>query len=149
LELHLSKEKNIDIESFRRTRAQKLHAGLNSALSSLFHRGWKETDARIEDCTIMPTHVHYGRSWDTQGIGGYAVGLSYVVDGKLFEAETISPVKVQIHETIKIRYNPAHPEQNNSFGSETNWAPTAVWIEFVLVALLLLTLVVFGVFMRG
>jgi len=134
-------EKNIDIESFRRTPAENLRLWFSDLLNSISHRGWKETDARVEQCGAMQVQ-------DSGSTGGYAAVLSYEVDGKRYEAEAITLFEVQLHETVKIHYNPRHPEQNNSFGSETSWASPLVRIGTILMVLLLLALLAAGIMMR-
>ncbi|MFZ0302532.1 MAG: DUF3592 domain-containing protein [Terracidiphilus sp.] len=135
--------KNIDIESCRLTPAEKLRLWFNDLLGSFSHRGWKETDAQVEACGAMDVLAGVYMS-----IGGYAVVLSYEVDGKRYEAEAVSSVKVEKGGTIKIRYNPRHPEQNNSIGSETNWTSPAFRIGTILMVLVLLGLLAAGIVMR-
>ena len=141
-------EKNIDIESFRRTQAENLRQRFSDLHGSFSHRGWLETDAQIEDCTATKPHLRSWRGGASAPIGGYVVGLTYEVQGRRFEAEAISQVKVEKGETIKIRYNPRHPEQNNSILSETSWVSSVVKIETILMVLLLLGLLAAGIMMR-
>jgi hypothetical protein len=135
-------EKNIDIESFRRTPAENRRLWLSNILSSFSHRGWLETDARVEQCGAMQVQ-------DFGSIGGYAAVLSYEVDGKRYEAEVVSLFQVERGETVKIRYNPRHPEQNNSIGSQTNGASPAFRIGTILMVLVLLGLPAAGIMMRN
>ena len=48
----------------------------------------------------------------------YAVGFLYKVDGVAYRDGTVSFVEVQPHDKFAIRYNPEHPDQNNSLESE-------------------------------
>jgi hypothetical protein len=141
-------EKNVDIQSFRRTPAEKRRLWLNDLLSSFSHRGWLETDAKIEDCTATKPNFRSYRAGASACIGGYVVGLTYEVDGKRYDAGAISQVKVEKGETIKIRYNPRHPDQNNSIISETSWASSAVRVETILLVILMLGLLAAGIMMR-
>src|SRR5579863_8685909 len=134
-------EKNIDIESFRRTPQERLRLRFKDLLSSFTHRGWLETDARVEQCGAMEVQ-------DFGSIGGYAAVLSYEVDGKRYEAEVVSLVQVEKDDTIRIRYNPRHPEQNNSIGSETSWSSPVVKIGTILMVLVLLCLLAAGIMVR-
>lgn len=142
----MSRDKNIDIESFRRRASFSLSLWFSDLIGRLFHRGWIETDARIESCNKM--EVQGGGGTALPGWGGYAVVLSYQVDERRYEAETISMYEAQVNNTIRIRYNPGHPEQNNSFGSETRWASPAVKIGTFLMVFVLLGLLIAGILMR-
>lgn len=141
-------ENNIDIESFRRSRTEKLRVRLNDAVSFFSHRGWEETNARVEDCSRLRGNPNNFKPWTAPATGGYAVGLSYDVDGKHYEAGAISPVEVEKGVTIRIRYNPRNPKQNNSFSSETSWVPFAVRIETILLVFLMLGLLAAGIMVR-
>ena len=144
----MSGVREIDIETFRKSRSTRMREKIADLACSFSQRGWKETDARIEDCAAIKTHVNFGRRGVTAGVGGFAVGLSYEVNGKRYEAEAVSPVKVENGEAIKIRYNPRHPEQNNSIVSEMSWATSVVKIETILMVIFLLALFAAGIMMR-
>jgi hypothetical protein len=131
--------RDIDIETFGKSRLTRLREKLGDLVCSFSRRGWKQTDARIENCAAMQV---------IDGFGGYAVALSYEVDGESYQADAVSPVEVEKGDTIKIRYNPRHPEQNNSFDSETNWTSPAFRIRTILMVLVLLGLLAAGIIMR-
>ncbi len=133
--------RNIDVENFRKSRSARLREQLVDLACRFSHRGWIEADARIEICGAMEV-LDFGST------GGHAVVLSYEVDGMRYEAEAISLVKAEKGEIVKIRYNPRNPEQNNSFGSETNWTSPVFRIGTILMVLMLLGLLLAGVLLR-
>ncbi|MGD0631459.1 MAG: DUF3592 domain-containing protein [Terracidiphilus sp.] len=124
----------------RRSKSRDLNAILGSGL---FHPGWVEGDADVIACS---TPVSW-RSTSTPLEGGgpirvlpYVVTFRYTVKGKSYEGIINSPDKVQRGDTFTIRYDPRHPEKNNTLDSETNWTYTYTTV-FSVVMLLLMTVV--------
>jgi len=81
-------------------------------LENAIHHGWPETEAEVTSCRYV--RGSYGK-------GGtpayYAVGFAYKVDGTIFVGATTSSVEVECHDKFSVRYNPEHPEENNSLAS--------------------------------
>jgi hypothetical protein len=138
----MSEEKDIDIETFMRPRSARIRGRLTDIFTSLLHLGWIETEAEVRECTVIRKN-YVSTTQVMPRFGGYVVTFTYSVDGKTYGGSTFSPDEVQTGDKFAIRYNPRHPEQNNSFESETNWTTTySKW--FVIIALLL----VFYLFVR-
>jgi hypothetical protein len=92
------------------------------SLEEVLHKNhphhWLETQAEVTDCTfVRQSYQIDGAGMDTD-LAHYAVGFTYVVNGTTYEGDLSSPVEVQPHDTFAIRYNPDHPEENNSPDSE-------------------------------
>jgi hypothetical protein len=79
---------------------------------------WAETEAEVTDCTFARFKAYIDGAGIDDDLAHYAVGFSYRVDGIQYKGVLSSPVEVQPGDTFSIRYNPAHPEQNNSIASE-------------------------------
>jgi len=126
----MSDENNIDIETLRssmRPLSVRIRESLTDWIGWLFHRGWVEVEAEVRDCTPIhkgPFSTLSLYKSATATFGGYVVGFTYVVQGKEYEGITNSTVEVQKHDKFAIRYNLKHPEENNTFDSETNWVVT-------------------------
>jgi hypothetical protein len=73
--------------------------------------------------------------------GGYAVTFSYAVGGMSYKGLTKSSFEVRENDTFPIRYNPRHPEENNSLGSANSRA--ALLARFLAPVLVLLILFLF------
>lgn len=142
----MSESGNIDIESFRRSRWQKLCDRAEVLFGWLRKRGWVETEAEVIDCIAAKSRIfHSSRAYDqTEGpvVSGYVVTFTYEVDGNHYEATTISPEEFEVHSKIKILYNPRHPAQNDSFESETDWVKPLANLEVVFALGILLIAVV-------
>ncbi len=153
----MSKEINVDYETFRKTRWQRFQEWRSArvlrfstwrkdVVGSFTQRGWVETQAEVATCKLIRSH--YSRNGYV-GVGGWAVTFNYAVDGKNYDGIVISPAEVQAHDAFAIRYNPAHPGQNNSFDSETSWFDGFVMIVYdVLLVAFMLGLVIAGIRLR-
>lgn len=143
----MSESQNIDIESLRRTRWEKVCDRVDVLFGWIGKRGWVAADAEVIECVASRYHADY-RTGAPSLVGAYMVAFAYKVDGKRYEATTISPDKVEPGEKMTIRYNPRHPAQNDSFDSETDWAAPAAKVEEVLALGFLLVAVVLYFFAR-
>jgi hypothetical protein len=135
----MSEEQDISAGILSRERPGRGRTILQSLVGELFHRDWVETQAEVHDCTAVRSH--FTTSPDTsvaRGLAPYVVGFTYVVEGKSYEGILNSPDEVQEGDRFAIRYDPRHPEKNNTFDSETNWTVTYTKIIGVLMALALL-----------
>jgi hypothetical protein len=126
-----------------RERRRKSRGMLTNLESGLFHRGWVEGDAEVIACST-PVSWRFTAT-PLQGGGPiralpYVVTFRYVVKGKSYQGIINSKEKVKRGDLFTIRYNPRHPENNNTMDSETNWTYTYTTI-FSVVMLLLMTLV--------
>jgi hypothetical protein len=79
---------------------------------------WAETEAEVTDCTFARLRAYVDGGGVEDQLAHYAVGFRYDVAGVTYKGVLSSPVEVQPQDTFSIRYNPAHPEQNNSIASE-------------------------------
>jgi len=78
-------------------------------------QGWRDVEAEVTSCGLVRPSA--GWRWDSRP-GFYAVAFSYEVDGTSYDGATNSPVEMQRGDRFAIRYNPEHPEENNSLESE-------------------------------
>lgn len=131
---------------FRRSRAGKLRSALRDELNWPLHRGWVTVKAQVSSRSLIKRGYYSRYSSGGGGLGGYAVGFTYRVEGKSYEGSFLSPDKVEPCDLFDIRYNPRHPEQNNGFESETAWAGLASKLTTTVVALFLLFLLVSNLF---
>lgn len=141
----VNEDRDIDIESFRRSRSDRLIENLKSLENSLFRRGWMEVEAEVCEC-ILP-HWKTLTNLPEDGfpyplLNGYVVSFTYTVNGTTYEGVANSPDELLKHDKFKIRYNSSHPEENNTFDSASNWAVSYTkYLDFFLAVLLLLFLI--------
>jgi hypothetical protein len=103
------------------------------------HHGWLETKAEVTSCVYIRASSYRG-----DGIPAYyAVGFTYRVNGKKYADATASSVEVQLQDKLSIRYNPDHPDQNNSLASvcDRPWFKDYIYV----VGTLVLGLTVYGI----
>ena len=136
----MSEENDIDIETLRKPRSARFRETLSEFASRLSHRGWKKIEAQVRDCTLVPPSTYPIEVDSWRQIGGYAVSFTYEVDGKTYSGMFNSPVKVQEQDQFVIRYNPRHPEENNSLGSENSWVTLYTKLASIVLGLLMLFL---------
>jgi hypothetical protein len=143
----MSESRNIDIETLRQSRWERVCDRTDVLFGWMRKRGWREAEAEVVECIPTRFHPSY-RTGAAPLVGGYVVTFNYEVDGKRHEGTTISPDPVELHSKVTVRYNPRHPERNNSFDSETEWAEPAAKVEEVLGLCFLLFAVVVYFFVR-
>jgi hypothetical protein len=142
----MSEDRSIDRESSRLSRWEKVCDRVDVLFGWVRKRDWLEAEAEVVGCASAESCTSY---WDSEGpIPNYVVTFTYKVGGIDYEGMTISPVEVELKSRMTIRYNPRHPEQNNSFDSETGWAGPAAKVEEALVLCLVLLAVVVYFFAR-
>jgi hypothetical protein len=120
--------------------------------SGLFHRGWVEGEAQVIACSTPVSRRYTTPRPDGEGSSRdlpYVVAFRYMVKGKSFEGTVNSPDEVQRGDTFPIRYDPRHPEKNNTFDSETNWTYTYTAIFSVAMLLLMTVVFVWSYFFRN
>jgi hypothetical protein len=153
----MSEERDFDIESFRKTRSQKIRENLQKfrermteLVSFVTHRGWAETEAEVRSCKLLHyrTYAMLPSKSGSMPLSGYAVTFTYRVNGKTYDGITISPDEVQERDGFKIRYNPLHPEENNTLDSEISWIDGFMKYYDVLLILAVLALVIAGIALR-
>jgi hypothetical protein len=100
-------------------------------------QGWLETEAEVTSCKSFH---HPGNLRSGSSPGFYGVCFTYKVDGISHEGATDSPVEMQRGDKFSIRYNPEHPEQNNSLESECErpWFQDWLYVSYAVVLGLLL-----------
>jgi hypothetical protein len=110
-------------------------------IAHALHHDWPEVEAEVQDCRFIRAVRHSGASIGQPAY--YAVGFTYQVKGITYKGVLNSPVEVQPHDKFPLRYNPEHPEQNNSLASkyESGWLKYYPYIF----AALLIGFVVFDV----
>ena len=143
----MSNDDNFDIETLRcrmRPLSVRIRESLKDWINGVLHRDWVEVDAEVCDCTPIHRSVFstLRRSTIAQ-FGGYAVCFIYVVQSRKYQGITNSPVELQEHDKFAIRYNPKHPEENNTFDSETSWTVTYT-IYFTIILFLFLVFLYIG-----
>ena len=91
---------------------------MEDALRHDWPHHWPEVEAEVTDCTF----VRFKSYLDVYGVedqlAHYAVGFRYEVNGIAHTGVLSSPVKVEPQDRFFVRYDPEHPEQNNSLASE-------------------------------
>jgi hypothetical protein len=142
----MSESRNIDIETLRPSRWERVCGRMDVLFGWVRKRDWLEAEAEVIECSSAERCTGY---CDYDGpIPRHAVTFTYAVDGLTYKGMTISPVEVELHAKMTIRYNPRHPAQNNSFDSETEWAEPAAKVEEVVALGFLLFAVVIYFFAR-
>ncbi len=156
----MSKERNIDYETFQKTRLERLsdwradhitkvRGWWKDALGLFTQRGWSETKAEVISCTPVRTRYHGGWRSGWVGPGGWAVAFRYVVDGKGFDGIFNSMDEVEASDTFSIRYNPMRPEENNTLESKLGlFNGVVLGLYDLLLFLAVASLVVAGILMR-
>jgi hypothetical protein len=94
-------------------------------LEGAFRHGWPETEAEVTSCRYIP--ARYGRFIHA---AYYVVGFTYMVDGTAYGGATTSSVEVECKDKFSVRYNPEHPEENNSLASmcDRAWFNDSIYI---------------------
>jgi hypothetical protein len=137
-------EPEIDIETLRRSRTDRLAEWLEQAASPITHIGWHTAPAKVTACRPVRKYQYYTTHYPSFPIlTGYIVEFSYVVNGRTFTGVLDSPVEVQPGDTFDIRYNPANPQENNSLGSSgDSGARIATLTTSILLLVVLITLLI-------
>ena len=107
----------------------------------VLHHDWPEVEAEVCDCRFV--RATRGSRASIGEAAYYAVGFTYQVNGTTYQGVLNSPVGVQPHDKFSLRYNPEHPEENNSLASECERG----WFKYYtyIFAALLIGFVVFDV----
>ena len=108
----------------RRRKSRDLYANLGSGL---IHRRWVEGEAEVLACSTPLSRRYASTRFEAEEsirVMPYVVIFRYMVNGKSYEGMLNSPDKVERGDTFTIRYDPRHPEKNNTFDSETHWTYT-------------------------
>jgi hypothetical protein len=138
----LTDSNDIDIETLRQSRWIRLLAPVSELYSQLSHLHWHKAEAHVIDCTpIGATRYPMLPEDGWTRIGGYTVTFSYSVGGRTYKGLTESSFKVETHDTFPIRYNPRHPEENNTVGSINSRA--SLFAKFLTPVLALLIVFLF------
>lgn len=138
----MSEQRDVDAGILIREDSGKARTQFANPGGGLFHRGWLDVEAEVLECTTPPRGCTPYLA-ETEGAYGplpYIVTFRYTVDGKSYEGILNSPDEVERGEKFTIRYDPSHPEKNNTFDSETNWTYTYTKIFSVVMILLMLFL---------
>lgn len=155
----MSREPNIDIEIFRKRymssfrerrldRAHRFRIWRNELFGRFTNKGWVETEAEVTFCTARKDRFPFRPNSQPVRLG-WGVGFQYSVGGKRFEGEQFSRDRIEIGDRFHIRYNPAHPDQNNSLSSMLDWIDGSIIGAYdVFVVLVLLGLVAAGIILR-
>jgi hypothetical protein len=144
----VSEQRDVDAGILIREDSGKARTQFANPGSGLFHRGWVDVEAEVSDCTLIRNYIATPRdAW--KPLGGYVVGFSYEVNGKSYEGILDSPDKVAMGDKFTIRYDPRHPEKNNTFDSETHWSYTYTKIFSIGIILLMLFLFIRSCFFNS
>lgn len=144
----MSEDSKVDFETFKETRSKKFRKSLDQAIRKFTHRGWTNADAQVRSCKLIHPSNRLQQRDGSMPIGGYAVTFTYAVNGKTYDGIAISPDKVEENDTFVIRYNPDHPEENNSFESEFRWIDGFMSYYAAFLFLAFLALVAGGLYLR-
>lgn len=129
----MNSEENIDIETFRQGRlhifrqwrhgrVRRFSAWRRDVIGRFTQRGWSEMQAEVVTCKPIKHRWGYSDSRDAWSpLAGWMVTFKYDVGGKTYDGILVSRAEAQKHDHFLIRFNPAHPEQNNTFDSEFEW----------------------------
>jgi hypothetical protein len=114
------------------------------SIENALHHGWPEIEAEVIDCKYI--HGSTGSHGGYGILAHYAVGFAYKADGIAYQGATTSSAEVRRHDKFAIRYNPEHPEENNSFASECD----RPWFKdyLYLVSALIIGLMLYGFVQR-
>ena len=93
-------------------------ASIEQALRQDWPHHWSETEAEVTDCTYAPLRAYIDGTGVEDQLAHYVVGFIYIVNETSYKGVLSSPVQVEPHDTFALRYNPDHPEENNSLESE-------------------------------
>jgi len=75
------------------------------------------------------------------------VVFRYFVNERPYDGVLVSRDELKKGEKFTIRYNPAHPDQNNSLETKLEWmSDTALWTYFYLLAALIVASALAGAF---
>jgi hypothetical protein len=105
-------------------------ASFEQALRKDLPHHWLETEAEVTDCTYAPVRAFVDGAGVDEQLAHYTVGFTYKVNGNTYKGVLSSPVQVEPHDTFSLRYNPNHPEENNSLESELDrpWFKEYTWL---------------------
>ncbi len=104
-----------------------------SLIEHALHHDWLEVEAEVCDCRFI--RATRGSRATVGEAAHYAVGFKYEVNGTTYQGVLSSPVEVQVNDKFSLRYNPEHPEENNSLASECDrsWLKYYIYIFAALV----------------
>ena len=146
----MSQSPDFDLETLRQSRIARLEAELHELAGRLTHLHWPSTQAEVTDCKRMRVPQRfYGDSYplpEPPLIRGYAVGFRYSVDGKSYTGILDSPVEVEAGDRFQLRYNPNHPNENNSLCSENS--PSMMYAKLANVVLAILAVAFLLAFLK-
>jgi hypothetical protein len=117
-------------------------ASFEQALRKDLPHPWTEVEAEITDCTYARFRAYVDGAGMEDQLAHYSVGFTYKVDGITYKGVLSSPVQVEPHDTFLLRYNPDHPEENNSIESELDRPWFKYYSSFV--GALILGLMLYG-----
>lgn len=141
----MTENRSVDFETFRKTRAQRFGDWRRDLIGRISQRGWVEAEAEVTAC--KPVRNRYRAVSRAPGgvMTGYAVTFTYAVNGKSYDGIVVCPDQVEKQDKFVIRYNPSHPEENNTFDSESDVLfPGLMKVYDVLLVLALVVLLVIG-----
>lgn len=134
-------ESSAGIVTLKKPLAGKLRERFALSFDWVLKRGWVDVEAEVQDCSaIRHGGARVTRMGIEPGISGYIVSFSYEVNGKTYDGSTLSKDEVQKGDKFVIRCDPQHPEENNTFDSETNWMTA---LQMVLMSGLVLLFVIY------
>jgi hypothetical protein len=145
----VSEERDAGAGILMRERRGKSRGPFAKVGGGLFHRGWVQGEAEVLACSTSVSRRYVPtRPFGAIGVLPYVVTFQYVVNGNRYEGVLNSPDEVEKGDTFAIRYDPSHPENNNTFDSETNWTYTYTKIFSIVMILLMAILFIHSYFVR-
>ena len=148
----MSEQGNIDAGILMRERRAKSRGRFANLGGGLFQRRWVQGNAEVIACSTPVSRRYSPYLNDTEGTFGvlpYIVTFRYTVNGKSYEGILNSPDEVEKGDKFIIRYDPRHPQKNNTFDSQTNWTYTYTKIFSIAMILLMGFLFIWSYFVRS
>jgi hypothetical protein len=121
---------------------------LPDAAQRFTQSGWLETEAEVLSCKDGRRQLFNNLIDGQESLDGWLVAFRYLVDGRSYDGVHVSSSEWQVGEKFPIRYNPAHPDQNDSLTTKLDALNDSVlWAYFIFLVLLLTALAVGGRFL--
>jgi hypothetical protein len=112
-------------------------------------RGWSETEAEVLSSKDHRKNWYLPNNLiDNQpSLDGWLVAFRYFVDKNPYDGVLFTRNELKEGEKFTIRYNPAHPDQNDSLAAKLDWLSNSMlWTYFYRTVLLIVASALASVF---